>query len=426
MNVKITDHNETEKTLNISLDEKDLELAKKQALEQFRQNMKISGFRPGKAPLAVVEKNADQNQLQSEVLQNAIEAMYRKAATDKDLKPLASPEITVQKFIPFSELTFEAKIEVLPEVKLGDYSKIKKTAPKVTVTDKEVNDVISNLRTRVAKKESVKRAAKNGDDVVIDFDGVDSKGEKVAGASGTDYPLNLGSNTFIPGFEEGLVGVKAGDIKDLKLSFPKDYHAANLAGSKITFKTTVKEVKEVVLPKADDAFAKTVGPFKSIANLKKDIKEQLKEQKTQEASNKVKDEIVEELVKKSKLVLPKILVSDQTQSLEQDMRQNLTYRGITLPEYIKQEGYKDEDEWKEKALKPQAERRVAVGIVLAEVAEKEKLTVSEAELRERIALYQQQYQQQPGQFDSPEMQREVLSRMLTEKTVDFLYQQATE
>lgn len=420
MNVKRTDTSQTEVELVISSDKEQLEKLKAHAVGHFKDKVKVQGFRPGKAPAKILEKNIDQNQLQQEFLQEAIETLYRQAAIKEDVKPLNSPEITVSKFVPYTELEFSATFEILPPVKLGDYSKIKKTAPKVEVSAKEVSDVIDNLRTRVAKKESTDKPAMNGDEVLIDFEGVDEKGEKVAGASGTDYPLALGSKTFIPGFEEGLVGVKKNDKRDLKLSFPKDYHAANLAGTKITFKVSVKDVKAIVLPAADDAFAGTVGPFKTLADLKKDIKTQLKEQKTQEASNKVKDEIIEELVKKTKLVLPPSLVADQIESLAQDMRQNLTYRGITLPEYLKQEDFKDEDEWKEKALKPQAKRRVSVGIVLAEVAEKEKLTVSEAELKERTALYQQQYQQ-GGNFETPEMQREVLSRMLTEKTVDFLY-----
>lgn len=426
MNVKRTNKSETEVELVISSDVEQLTKLKDHVVGHFSKKIKVSGFRPGKAPAAVLEKNIDPVQLQQEFLEEAIETLYRQAVIGEDLKPLASPQITVVKFIPFTELEFKAEFEVLAAVTLGDYTKIKKTAPKVEVAEKEVTEVIDNLRTRVATKDPVDRAAKVGDEVWIDFEGVDAKGKAVAGASGKGYPLNLGSNTFIPGFEEGLVGVKKGDKKDLKLEFPKDYHAENLAGTKITFKVTVNDVKAVVMPKADDEFAGKVGPFKSLADLKKDIKTQLKEQKTTEAENKVKDEIVEELVKKSKIKLPKTLVEEQVESLAQDMRQNLVYRGITLGEYLTQEGFKDEDEWKTKSLKEQAERRVSVGIVLAEVAEKEKLTVSEAELKERIALYQSQYQQQAGDFAKPEMQREVLSRMLTEKTVDFLYKKATK
>lgn len=426
MNVKRTNTSETEVKLVISVGSAELESLKKSTVAKLGKKLKVAGFRPGKAPASVIEKQIDDNQLQVEVLQDAIEKYYKEAAIKELLKPLASPQVDVKKFVPFTELEFEATLEIMPDIKLGDYTKIKKSTPKVTATDKEVMDVVDNLRTRVAEKVSVDKKAENGDEVWIDFEGVDTKGTKVAGASGDNYPLNLGSNTFIPGFEDGLVGVKKGDKKDLKLAFPKDYHATNLAGTKITFKVTVKDIKQVVLPKVDDELAVKLGPFKTLNDLKKDIKTQLIEQKTSEAVAKVKDEIVEELVKKSKLALPKILLEDQMASLQDDMKQNLTYRGITLKDYIIQEKYKDENEWKEKALKPQAERRVSVGMVLAEVAEKEKLTVSEAELNERVSLYKTQYQQQAGDFDTPEMQREVLSRMLTEKTVEFLYQQATK
>jgi trigger factor len=309
----------------------------------------------------------------------------------------------------------------MPAVKLADYSKIKKTAPKVTVTAKEIEDVLKNLVSRSAVKEDSDKPAKNGDDVIIDFEGKDGNGNKVAGASGTDYTLNLGSKSFIPGFEEGLVGVKKGDKKELKLTFPKDYHAKNLAGTDISFAVTVKKVQVSTLPLLDDAFAASVGPFKTLEDLKKDVKAQLLEQKEVEAVNKVKDEIVEELVKKSKFPLPEVLVNDQIAMLEHDFNQNLMYRGITKSEYIKQAGFKDEEEWKAKELKEQAERRVSVGMVLAEVAEKEKLSVDEAELTQRVELYKQQYQQSAAQFDSPEMRREVASRLLTERTVDKLY-----
>lgn len=411
---------ETKVKLTIVLGVEELVHAKTHELEEQAKKTKVSGFRQGKAPLTVVEKQLDQNQLQVSVINHAINDFYSKAVEDEKLRALNQPEVEVGKFVPYTELEFTAEFEVMPEIKLGDYTKIKKTKPKVTVTAKEVDEVLENLLKRSGIKKDSAKPAKNGDDVVIDFEGEDKDGKKVAGASGKDYPLSLGSKTFIPGFEEGLIGVKKGDKKKLPLTFPKDYHAENLAGSKITFSVTVKEVKSVTLPKLDDAFAATVGPFKTLAELKKDVKNQLTQQKETEATNKLKDEIVEELVKKSKLTLPEILVNDQVAMLEHDFNQNLTYRGITKQEYLKQEGFKDEDEWKEKELFPQAQRRVSVGMVLAETAEKEGLTVTEEELASRIELYKQQYQQSAAQFDQPEMKREVVSRILTEKTVDRL------
>jgi trigger factor len=426
MQVTRNNISETKVKLTISLGSKELEHAKQHELQQQAKSIKVSGFRQGKAPLSVVEKQIDLNQLQVSVINHAINETYAKAIEDEDLRALNQPEVNIGKFVPFTELSYEAEVEIMPKIKIGDYTKIKKQAPKISVSAKEIDDVLQNLLTRSASKKDSAKPAKNGDDVIIDFEGKDKAGASVAGASGSDYTLNLGSNSFIPGFEEGLVGLKKGYKKDLKLKFPKDYHAKNLAGSDITFSVTVKNVQSVELPKLDDAFAASIGPFKTLEDLKKDVKSQLAEQKMTEALNVLKDEIVEELVKKSTLTMPEILVNDQVAMLEHDFNQNLIYRGITLPEYIKQEGFKDTDEWKQKELKPQAERRVSVGMVLAEVAEREKLTVSEAEISDRIAIYKQQYQQQADQFDQPEMRREVASRLLTEKTVDRLVEIATK
>ncbi|MFO0971542.1 MAG: trigger factor [Candidatus Saccharimonadales bacterium] len=421
MQVSRKDISETKVKLTIILGLEELTHAKQHELQVQAKKMKVAGFRQGKAPLSVVEKQLDQNQLQASVINHAINDFYGNALDEQKLRTLNLPEIEIGKFVPYTELEFTAEVEVMPAVKLGDYKKIKKTAPKSTVTAKDIDEVLQNLASRSASKKDSDKPAKNGDDVVIDFEGTNESGAKVAGASGVDYRLSLGSKSFIPGFEEGLVGVKKDDKKELKLVFPKDYHAKNLAGTDIVFSVTVKNVQVSELPKIDDAFAASVGPFKTLADLKSDVKAQLLEQKESEAINKIKDEIVKELVKKSKFPLPEILVNDQVAMLEHDFNQNLVYRGITKQEYIKQAGFKDEAEWKAKELKEQAERRVSVGMVLAEVAEKENLSVDDAELAQRIELYKQQYQQSAAQFDTPDMRREVASRLLTEKTVDRLY-----
>ncbi len=426
MQVTRKDISETKVKLSIALGLEELTHAKQHELQEQAKNIKVAGFRKGKAPLTVVEKQMDSNQLQMSVINHAINDFYGKAVEQEKLRTLNQPEVTIGKFVPYTELSFDAEVDVMPKIKLGDYTKIKKQTTKASVTVKEIDEVLQNLLTRSAVKKESDKAAKDGDEVIIDFEGTDKAGKAVAGASGKDYPLTLGSKSFIPGFEEGLVGVKKGDTKDLKLKFPKEYHAKHLAGTDITFSVTVKTVNAVALPKLDDAFAASVGPFKKLEELKKDVKAQLIEQKDSEALNALKDQIVEELVKKSSLILPEVLVTDQIAMLEQDFNQNLVYRGITQAEYLKQEGFKDAEAWKEKELKPQAERRVSVGMVLAEVAEKEQITVSKEEVSARIAVYKQQYQQQADQFDQPEMQREVASRLLTEKTVDRLVEIVTK
>ena len=425
MQVTRKDISETKVKLTISLGLEELVHAKQHELQEQAKSVKVAGFRKGKAPLSVVEKQIDENQLQANVINHAINDFYGKAAEENKLRTLNQPNVTIGKFVPYSELEFVAEVEVMPKIQLGDYKNIKKSIEKTAVTQKDIEDVLNNLRSQMAEKKDTEKPAKKGDDVIIDFTGSNDKGDSVSGASGTDYSLNLGSNSFIPGFEEGLVGVKKGDKKELKLNFPKDYHAKELAGTAITFSVTVKKVQTVVLPEITDEFAAKIGPFKSAEGLTEDIKKQLQEQKKQEALNKLKDEIVEELVKISEIKLPEVLLTDQMSLLEQDFSQNLVYRGITKTEYLNQAGFKNEEEWKKKEIQPQAERRVSVGMVLAEVAEQESISVSNEEIAARISVYKVQYQQNADQFDQPEMQREVASRLLTEKTVDRLVDIAT-
>lgn len=426
MHVTSNNISETKLELVIQLESDDLNSVKTIVLQKLKHQVKVPGFRAGKAPLSVVEKQVDSSKLQGDVLQESVNTYYQKAIKADGIKVLSNPEIEITKFVPYTDLEFKAKVDVMPSVKLANYKTIKRDKPKVTVTKSEIDEVISNLLKKSAKKVPADRKAKTGDEVIIDFEGFNVKKEKVAGASGKDYPLELGSNSFIPGFEDGLVGLKKGDKKSLDLEFPKKYHAKNLAGTKITFEVEVKEVNEIVTPKADDKFAESLGPFKTLEELKKDIKAQLTEQKLMEESNKVKDSIVEELVKKSKFEIPEVLVTDQVAMLEHDFNQNLAYRGITLPEYLKQEGFENADKWKQSELRPQAERRVSVGIILAEVADKEGLQVDEAEVSARISQYKTQYSSQASEFDNPEMQREVVSRILTEKTVDRLFDLSTK
>jgi trigger factor len=424
MQVTRKDISETKVKLTIELGLEELAHSKQHVLQEKAKSAKITGFRKGKAPLNLIEKQLDQNQLQADVINHAINDYYGQALSAEKLRALDQPNVTIGKFVPYTELQFTAEVEIMPKIKLGDYKKIKKSPKIAKVEADEVKKVLANLSERMATKKDSSKPAKLGDDVVIDFDGKDKKGQAVAGASGKDYSLNLGSNSFIPGFEDGLVGSKSGDKKELKLKFPKDYHAENLAGTDIVFEVEVKKVQSVELPKLDDEFAKKVGPFDSFKSLQADIKTQLEDQKKQEAENVLKDEIVEELVKKSTLVLPDILINDQISMLEHDFNQNLVYRGITKEEYIKSNGLKNEEEWRNKELRPQAERRVSVGMVLAEVADVEGIKIDEQELADRIELMKIQYKQNAEQFDTPEMQREVASRLITEKTVDRLVELA--
>lgn len=424
----VKNQSDTKVLLTVTLDASELADIKQKTLARLASKVKVAGFRQGKVPANVVEKNVDPAMLSSEMLEDAVNMSAIEAFEAAKLTPLDRPKVNVDKYVPGQELEYTAEVEIIPAIKLGDYKKLKPAKAEATLTPKDIDEVITRLRGNASVKADVTRAAKKGDEVVIDFEGKDEDGKAVAGATGKDYSLELGSNTFIPGFEDGLIGKKAGDTFDLPLTFPKDYHHKPLAGAKVTFTTTVKAVKEVQLPELDDKFAASVGPFKTLDELKADVTRELTEQKEKEAVDKLKDSLVEQLVKGSHVPAPHVLIHDQLESIERDFVQNLMYRGMTLDDYLATIG-KTAEEWRESDLHQQAERRVQVGLVLAELSKVEGIEVAKEELEERMKQMLSQYGNAPEivkQLDTPEARRDVANRVLTEKTVDRLVELNTK
>ena len=230
----------TKVELVVRADQAILDKVKNHVLTDFAKNMNIAGFRKGHAPTALVERHADPSNLQNQFLDHAINDMYAEALTKEKLRPVAQPEVNVTKFVPFTSLEFKASVEVVGKITLPDYKKIKMEKKEDPTTEKDVDAVIEDLRRRDSAKKDVTRAAKDGDEVVIDFKGVDAKTKNpIAKADGTDYPLALGSNTFIPGFEPEIVGLKPGSEKTFTVTFPNDYSAAELQSKKVEFTVNI-------------------------------------------------------------------------------------------------------------------------------------------------------------------------------------------
>lgn len=422
MQVKISHPTTTEAVVTVIATEKELQAIKTHVIGHYQGRIKVPGFRSGNVPPAILEKHLDPNALQTDFLEEGIQQLFSQAVDAHKLRPVGQPEISITKFVPYSTLEFEAKMPVVGEVKLADYKKIKKARPLVKLTAADVNDVLESLRERAADHTDVDRAAKAGDQVWIDFKGTDTKGEPVTGADGKDYPLILGSNTFIPGFEDNLLGMKANEEKSFTLTFPKDYGVKALANKKVTFAVTVTKVQAVKKPKLDDEFATKVGPFKDLAELKADIKQQVTVERQREADAQYQSELVEDIAKKSTLDVPKVLVEEQIDRMEQDERQNLMYRGQTWEDHLREEKVTAEEHREQK--REQATIRVKASLVLAEIAEAEDLTVSEDELEVRMQILKQQYQdpQMQAELAKPETRRDIASRILTEKTLDKVTQ----
>jgi trigger factor len=413
---------DTKVELTIALGKDELAAAQQVALTKLAKSIKVPGFRKGNVPASVASKHVDPQALDQQTLEDALSKAVADAYLAENIQVLDRPAVEIKKYVPGKELEFTAEAEILPKVKLGDYKKLGGAAEKVAVTAAEVNDILERMRSGMAEKKSVERAAKSGDVATIDFVG---KKDDVAfeGGTGTDYELTLGSNSFIPGFEEGIIGKKPGDTFDLKLKFPDTYHVADLKGVDVVFTTTLKGLKESILPELNDEFAAKAGPFTEIKELKADIKRELTTQKQNEALEKRKDDLVKRLIEKSTVPVPDILVKDQSQSIERDMTQNLMYQGITLDQYLGNKGFESKEKWLETEVKDAATKRVQAGLALAELSKTEKIQASEQELDEHVAKYKTQYANNPQmveQLNTPEARRDIANRLLTEKTVERL------
>lgn len=421
MHVKRVKEDGTKITLNIFATTEDLEPIKQQILKTLAKDLKVAGFREGKVPLQVAEKNIDPNVLQTNFLDEAMTQLYGQAIQIEKIRPVTQPNVEIKKFVPFTELEFDVTTDIIGKVSLGKYKGLKSSVKPREVTDKDIQKVIDDIALRMSERKEVTRPAKNSDEVVMSFKGTDSKGEPISGADGKDYPLILGSNAFIPGFEDNLIGLKAGDKKEFTLTFPKDYGVSALASKKVTFAVEVSKVNELITPKIDDELATKVGPFKSVAELEADVKKQLEFEAQNEFTRAVQNELVEKLADSSQVEVPDSVIDQQVEHELQNVRSNLLYRGQTYEEFLKMEDKTDET-YRKEVVRPAAERQVKVGIYLSEIAEAENLSVTPEELEMQIQALKAQYTdpQMQAELEKPEARADIASRILSQKVVDLI------
>ena len=410
---------DTKVLLTITLGVEELKAAEQVALSKLAKNVKVPGFRKGKVPASVAAKHVDPNMLGQQMLDDALSKAVAEAFISEKIQALDRPQVDVKKFVPGQELEFTAETEVLPKVTLGDYRALGVKKPKVTVTAKDVDEIIERMQKGMAERKTAERAAKDGDELVVDFIG---KKDDVPfdGGTANDYTITIGAKQFIDGFEEGMIGHNTGDKFDLDLKFPKEYRVKDLAGAKVVFSVTIKEIEELVLPKLDEAFAAKAGPFKTIQELKDDIKREIGVQKEREADDAFKNELVEKLVTASKVPVPETLVADQAQSIERDMIQNLSYQGVSLENYLESK-HLTKEEWLAGEVHDAAVMRIQSSLALAELSKVLDIKATSEELAKMTAEYQERFGKTSQEdFGTPEHQQSIANRLLTEKTVDKL------
>ena len=405
-------------SLYIVAEDSDMKKIKAQVVAQLSQDLKISGFRPGKAPQSIAERNIDSKRLETEFVEVLVNDLYKQTVISKELRPVEPPKVTINKFVPYSTLEFTSEVSVLGKVKLGNYKSIKLSKRPTEITESEIKQTVGQLLAREAKKQAVERASQKGDEVEIDFEGVDAKTKKlIPGTKSTKYPIILGSDSFIPGFESHLIGCKAGQEKEFVITFPTDYAVKSLQKRRVKFSVTVNEVRSVSVPALDNKIVEKFGPFKSVDDLMADIKRELTTEKKRAADQARHNELVTKVVESSAVTIPAVLIDNQVDFIEKNEVNRLIQQGQTWNEYLELEDLTEEAY--RKNIRTQAEQQVKTGLVLGEIAIIENVAVKPEEVELQINMLKQQYNDEKisAELDKPEVRSDITDRLLVEKIV---------
>ena len=357
--------------LTIEVPAEELDKAIQKAYQKNKNKFNVPGFRKGKVPYAMIEKMYGAGVFYEEAANDLIPEAYANAAAESELEIVARPEISVTQIEKGKPFVFEAEVTLKPEVKLGEYKGIKVEKADTKVTAKEVNAELDKIKEQNARLVAADdKAIEEGDQATIDFEGfVD--GVAFEGGKGEDYPLTIGSHSFIDTFEDQLVGKKVGEEVEVNVTFPEEYQAKELAGKPAMFKVTIKEIKVKEYPKVDDEFAQEVSEFDTLAEYKADIKKGLVAKKKEAAAAEKESKVIEEIVKNSEMDIPEKMIEAQAQQMVEEFAQNIAMQGISFDQYMQFTGSTVEQLLEQ--VKPQAKARIESSLVLEEVVKAEKI-----------------------------------------------------
>lgn len=387
MDVELKELPKSEVSLKISISPEEMQGYFEQAVKKLAGQANLPGFRKGKAPRSVLEQRAGPHYIAHEAMELAVAESYYRAVTKHDLKPIGRPKTDLgdeHDDLEKSGLSFTATVPVLPPVELGDYKKVSVKPKQSEYSDKQVDEALEQLRKGRAGFAQVTRAAKEGDRVEIDFVGKQGAGKdkaEVPGAKSENHPLVIGQGGFIPGFEDELAGMQAGQVKTFTVTFPKEYHEKSLAGKPVEFTVTVRQVQETQLPELGDGFAKGFGA-KSLKDLRERLAENLKREKEQEARQQTEREVMDKVVGQAKVEVPDTLVDEELTRMFAEFKQHVERQGIPLDKYLEQTG-KTEDDFR-KDQRGEAGKRVKMSLVLNAVQERENVEVPDQRVQEEV------------------------------------------
>ncbi|MBB3192180.1 trigger factor [Halomonas cerina] len=417
MQVSVDTPSQIERRVQVQVPAAEIDEAVDARLKDAAKNVRMDGFRKGKVPMSVIRQRYG-NEIRNEVVGEVMRERYVRAITDENLNPAGYPQIEATVNEAGKDLEFTATLEVYPEIELASIEGTEVERPVVEVTEADVDEMIETLRKQNAGWEEVERPAEDGDQVTLDFQGFLGD-EPFEGGSAEGHELVIGSGSFIPGFEEQLIGTRAGEEKELKVTFPEDYQAEQLAGQEATFKVKVHSVKEQALPEVDAEFVKQFGVEDGdLDKFRDEIKKNMTREASQAVDNRVKQQVLEALKKANEIAVPQSLIQQETEGLKRQAAQQ-----FGLGEDF------DVSQLPDELFAEQAKSRVQIGLLLAEVIKTHELDASDDEIRAKVEELAQQYQD-PEQvveyyMGNDQMKTQVKSAVLEEKAVDVLLDQAT-
>ncbi|WP_139490218.1 trigger factor [Brevibacillus dissolubilis] len=408
--------------LTVEVDAAQVDTALDQAFKKVVQKVNVPGFRKGKMPRKLFEARFGVESLYQEALDILLPTAYGQAVQETGIEPVDRPEVDVEKMEKGQNLVFKATVTVKPEVKLGDYKGLAIEEKDFTVGDEQLNAELKRMQERHAELVVVEEgAAQNGDIVIIDFEGFQD-GVAFEGGKAENYSLELGSNTFIAGFEEQLVGLVKGEEKDITVTFPEEYHSPSLAGKEAVFKVKLNDIKRKNLPELDDEFAKDVSEFDTIDELKADVKAKLEERSANEKDQYVREQLVLKAGDNAEVEIPAVMIENELDTMVREFEQRLQMQGMSLDLYFQFSGM-DESALRDQ-MRTDAGSRVKTALVLDAIAQAEGIKVEEedvnAELEKLAGMYNRPADELRRIFAAQDGLRGLVYDIATRKTVDFL------
>ena len=397
------------------------------AYNKNKNKISVPGFRKGKAPRKMIEQLYGSQIFFEDAANEIIPDAYADAAKESGLDIVSQPKVSIEQLEAGKPFIFAAEVAVRPEVELGEYNGVEVTKADAEVTDADVEEELKKVQDQNSRTVSVEdRAVKDGDMTVIDFEGF-IDGEAFDGGKGENYPLTIGSHSFIDTFEEQMIGMNIGEEKELNVTFPEDYHAENLKGKPATFKVTVKEIKEKQLPELDDDFAQDVSDFDTLAEYKDDLKKKIAERKESEAKAKKESEAIEKVVEAAKMDIPQAMIDTQVNRMLEDFAMRLQQQGLSVEQYFQYTGMTADKIMEE--MKPEAVKRIKNSLVLEAVAKAENIEVSEeefeAELQKMADMYKMEIEK-IKEFMQDAEAKQMKDDIAIQKAVELIVSSAVE